>query len=73
MSRHKDIDWNIVKDPTFPGATLAVLMDIRDELKIISRVITCNNTSLIPIYLRKISGFTGILARKEEGKKGKKK
>jgi len=62
MSRHKDVDWSLAEDAPADQVTIAILMDIRDELKIISKVLTCHNTY-----------FTGILARKKENDKGKKK
>jgi len=73
MSRHKDVDWSLAEDAPADQVTIAILMDMRDELKIISKVLTCHNTYTIPTYLRRISGFTGILARKKENDKGKKK
>jgi hypothetical protein len=71
MSRHKDVKWDLSPDPPADHVTIAILMDIRDELQIISKVLTCHNTFTIPTYLRRISGFTGILAGKKENKKGK--
>lgn len=33
MARHKNKSWNIPDEPNYEQATLAVLMDIRDELQ----------------------------------------
>lgn len=47
MARHKDANWNCGGDGgqtvTYEQARLAVLMDIRDELKALNRVMQCHN------------------------------
>lgn len=37
MARRKDVNWDIEERPTTEQACLAVLMDIRDELKQLNR------------------------------------
>ena len=61
MARHKDSDWNVGGDdklglnPTMDGAQLAVLMDLRDELKeiraclwVLKNIFNCDNFRRIP-------------------------
>lgn len=56
MARKKDIDWNCgnENDTTIPQAHLAVLMDIRDELKALNRLLNYSNFIDIPNRLRRI-------------------
>jgi hypothetical protein len=48
-TRHKDANWRVHNnmDGTVPSqdARLAVLMDIRDELKALNRIMQCSNVS----------------------------
>lgn len=55
MARHKDANW-ILPEKVFTTATcqLAVLMDLRDELKRLNNLLHCNNFIQIPQYLRGI-------------------
>ncbi len=54
-TRRKDQDWNTgTTGVTWDGAQLAVLMDIRDELKRLNAVVHCPNTIEIPNILRAI-------------------
>lgn len=43
MPRHKDIEWNLPNEnpPSLGYANLAVLMDIRDELKALNNKLNC--------------------------------
>lgn len=60
--RHKDVDWNLEAGvPTGHGNThrwesiyVSLLMDIRDELKALNRVIGCRNFREVPTILRGI-------------------
>lgn len=63
MARLKDMNWNLTAAPSTPmdHTKLALLMDLRDELKEnnelqrrILAVLECNNTRLIPAYLKRI-------------------
>jgi hypothetical protein len=47
-TRRKDVHWCIEEPMSFEKATLAVLMDMRDELKAINRVLGCSNFLRIP-------------------------
>ena len=65
MARFKDINWDVTAATSDPQAakdvheaTLAVLMDIRDELKILNRVFQCGNALAIPDLLRDIKKNT---------------
>ena len=48
MARHKDNQWNCGENATWDGAKLAVLMDIRDELKRLNGLLNCQNFIGIP-------------------------
>lgn len=71
MARHKDINWKL-SDFGLGGCiqteqcTLAVLMDIRDELKRINTRLDCHETLSIPALLRRIKANT---TRKRKAKK----
>ena len=41
MARYKDNQWNCGEPASYDGAQLAVLMDIRDELKALNRKLDC--------------------------------
>ena len=59
MARHKNQDWNIAAENYgYQGATLATLMDIRDELKRINQRLDCHETLAIPRILHRISHNT---------------
>jgi hypothetical protein len=63
MSRHKDADWRL---PTLPNGRIekweyvpiAVLMDIRDDLKKLNALLHCHNFVGIPQTLRTIAKQT---------------
>jgi len=60
MARHKNQNWNL-PDPkveTWEQVSVAVLMDIRDELQKLNRVFECRNTIAIPSLLRRIARNT---------------
>ena len=56
--RRKDETWAVCSeinpDMTFDGAQLAVLMDIRDELKRLNTLLHCPNFVEFPHILRRI-------------------
>ncbi len=63
-TRHKNVNW-LVPDPTVAGATLCVMMDIRDELKELNLgmrqlndLLSCPNFLTIPRTLRGIQRNT---------------
>jgi hypothetical protein len=65
MARFKDYDWDLdasdgsgTSARTWLDAQIAVLMDIRDELKQLNRVFACPNATAIPGLLRTIARNT---------------
>lgn len=54
-NRHKDANWTIEGEAlTYEQAQLAVLMDLRDELKKLNALLHCGNFVAIPGVLREI-------------------
>jgi hypothetical protein len=70
--RHKDGKWQAGDSdgvvPTWERAQLAVLMDLRDELKKLNRVLECPNFLAIPSYLRSINRKTARIPAKKKKK-----
>lgn len=68
-TRHKDAHWNIRvnEDGTtsFEAAQLTVLMDIRDELKLVNARLQCRETMAIPAHLRRIASLLAKRGRKK--------
>lgn len=63
MARHKDTEWTLAEEGLTGGLTweqvgIAVLMDIRDELKRLNAAIYCQNALAIPALLRNIDRNT---------------
>jgi hypothetical protein len=62
MARHKDANWSVPDNPyCWEQAMVAVLMDIRDELKALNRtlnVLRCPNFLAIPRTLEQIRANT---------------
>lgn len=61
MRRGKDADWNIYNEhgnTDWAKVPIAVLMDIRDELKALNRVFACSDAQAIPGELRAIRRHT---------------
>ena len=50
--RYKDENWSLVGTPSLDSAQVAVLMDIRDELKALNRLLSCPRFVAIPEELR---------------------
>lgn len=66
MARRKDENWNLPESNLcYDAAQLAVLMDIRDELKAINQVLHCSAFLGIPHKLDRIARNTA----KKRGKK----
>lgn len=68
MARHKDSNWNIPQEPSYEGARLAVLMDIRDELKAANRTLdslaTLGRCNRIQTMFRTVERLDRRLAKK---------
>ena len=58
-TRHRDTNWNVGETVTMDGATLAVLMDIRDRLD----VLLCPSFRQIPVTLLRIEAELAKLNR----------
>jgi hypothetical protein len=59
--RKKNYLWNVTTDDgrlCQDGAIVAVLMDIRDELRTMNSILTCPNFTNIPNTLRSIESNT---------------
>jgi hypothetical protein len=54
--RYRNANWNVCGDsgPTMEGAQLAVLMDIREELQAIRRVLECPNVQKMAFAAQRI-------------------
>ena len=67
--RRKDANWEIKTNPdgTSPtdDATLAVLMDIRDELKKLNNLLHCHNFITLPLKIEAIRRNTTKPKRKK--------
>jgi hypothetical protein len=66
MPRSKNMVWELPESPHWQSATLAVLMDIRDELQQLNRVFSCYNFQQIP---KKLDAIKRNTARKKRVKK----
>lgn len=64
MARHKNSNWTLPDGPLeYAAASLAVLMDIRDELQTLNSVFRCRNFQDIPGILRTIRGNTSRIKK----------
>jgi len=54
---YRNINW-VLTEKTWDSIKLAVLMDIRDELKSLNRILQCDNFIAIPRILREIKKNT---------------
>ena len=68
MARHKDVNWNLNENLTVDVATVAVLMDIRDELKQLNLIISCENFLRIPGNLEAIRKASNRLDKRQAQK-----
>ena len=73
MARHKNERWNLPEGTAnAEGGTshswnsihTALLMDIRDELQALNRILNCSNFLAIPRHLRRIARQTDRKRRK---------
>ena len=53
-TRHKNANWNLNEKPDWHGVTVAVLMDIRDELQRLNHLLHCQNFQGFPHAIRRI-------------------
>lgn len=67
MARYKDVDWNLPLDiASWDRTHAAVLMDIRDELQTLNRLLGCPNFTMIPARLTSIERNTRKPVRKRK-------
>lgn len=57
-TRKKNFNWKLSAKNSYPDSTLAVLMDIRDELQELNRTLACPNFTSIPTKLAAIQRNT---------------
>lgn len=66
--RAADVDWSVREEngavPTWERVSIAVLMDIRRELRKLNAVLACPNFTAIPHTLREIQANTKKPKRK---------
>lgn len=70
MARHRNANWEFPdKIVNYEQAGVAVLMDIRDELRKLNSLLSCQNFREIPMVLKTIRGNTSRIPvkKKEEG------
>jgi len=66
MARHKNTDWCLTDgSQTYEAASLAVLMDIRDELQTLNGWFRCCNFQEINGILRTIRGNTSRIKKEK--------
>jgi hypothetical protein len=79
MPRFKDVEWNLQTGPnynstaTWEQAGIAVMMDVRDELKQLNRLLNCRNFLQIPWELYEIRKAVQRKKRKPAKKPATKK
>lgn len=67
MARHKDAEWQLAERLyDWNEAQVAVLMDLRDELKKLNRLLHCQNFIEIPRILRGIRRKLSTKPRKKK-------
>lgn len=70
--RRKNVNWTVADEqggvPTWERVTIAVLMDIRDELQLLNRLLHCRNFQNIPRKLDRIGRNTTKPVRKRASK-----
>lgn len=68
--RKKDVNWTVADEegavPSWERVSVAVLMDIRDELKELNRLLRCQNFLRIPHHLAAIRRNT---TKKKRGRR----
>lgn len=72
MARHANIDWTLPENlQTWDQVVVAVLMDVRNELRRLNSVLHCPNFLAIPHKLDKIQRNTKRKKRNAIRKKGR--
>jgi len=65
-TRHRNTTWILREIPDLDGAQLAVLMDIREELKLLNGLFRCPNFRQIPSKIDAIRKNTARPKRKKK-------
>lgn len=66
-TRRANVNWNLPEGVnSWDAARLAVLMDIRDELRTLNAVFRCHNALAIPQLLREIKKNTTKKPRRKK-------
>jgi hypothetical protein len=70
--RRRNVDWHVGdKDGVYPnmrdGVAVAVLMDIRDELRRLNTLLHCSNFIDMPRVLRQVRANTAKPRKKRDG------
>ena len=74
MARFKDCNWELPETPdhqikTWEAVQFALLMDIRDELQTLNRLLSCRRFMDIPLVLDQIQRNTKKRPRKKTTRK----
>ncbi len=71
-TRRKDLNWDVTNDKgtvtSWEAVAVAVLMDIRDEMKRLNSLLHCGNFIAIPQILRRVSLNTAKPKKKKKKK-----
>lgn len=71
MARHANLDWDLPSDRvSWEQVNTALLMDIRDELKRLNKLLACPNFVAIPQKLNMIVANTAK-GRRRRGRKAR--
>lgn len=62
-TRHQGANWSVGTAPSMDGAQLAVLMDLRDELQKLNRLLACDNFTRIPGDIKAVRRNVATLTR----------
>lgn len=75
MARRKDVNWNIPEGtPSVDQAILAVVMDLRDELQKLNKLLHCWRFIEIPSTLKRIDArMAKNMPIRKSAKRGEKK
>ena len=72
MARHDNVNWTLPDETlTWEQASAAILMDVRDELRQLNRLLRCHNFLAIPFKLERIARNTTKRRRAKSVRKSK--
>jgi len=70
MARRANESWNLPHEITWQHVEVALLMDLRDELQKLNRLLHCSNFTNIPRKLDSIKTSVARIPRKKRKAKG---